>query len=69
MQQLGLSEIEKQRKRLNCREGLLIDFDYGTVLAGEQTASDEEETNSGEKQEECSQTSDLVHRKPSPTVS
>jgi serine/threonine protein kinase len=33
MEQLGLSEIEKLRKDLKCREGLLIDFDYGAVLA------------------------------------
>jgi hypothetical protein len=28
-ERLGLSDIEKLRKELNCREGLLIDFDYG----------------------------------------
>ena len=41
MQRLGLSEIEKLRKSLDCREGLLIDFDYGTSLTGEPTASEE----------------------------
>ena len=65
MCQLGLSEIEKQRKRLNCREGLLIDFDYGTTLAREQTALDEEGTNSGEKRGEDSQTPESGHPKPS----
>jgi serine/threonine protein kinase len=29
MEGLGLSDIEKLRKELKCREGLLIDFDYG----------------------------------------
>jgi hypothetical protein len=29
MERLGLSDIEKLRKELKCREGLLIDFDYG----------------------------------------
>ena len=47
MQDLGLSEIEKLRKQLNCREGLLIDFDYGAALVGEQL-----EMNSGEMQTE-----------------
>jgi hypothetical protein len=32
MDQLGLSEIEDLRNELNCREGLLIDFDYGDLL-------------------------------------
>lgn len=48
MQELGLSEIEEIRKRLNCREGLLIDFDYGAALNGQQTAS--EGTHREEKQ-------------------
>jgi serine/threonine protein kinase len=65
MEQLGLSEIEEIRKRLNCREGLLIDFDYASALAGEQTFLDEEETNSGETQREGSQSSDSSHFKPS----
>jgi serine/threonine protein kinase len=50
MEELGLSEIEKLRERLDCREGLLIDFDYGAALIGEQTTR--EGTNSGEKQKE-----------------
>jgi serine/threonine protein kinase len=29
---LGLSEIDKLRKQLGCREGLLIDFDYVSPL-------------------------------------
>jgi len=32
MEQLGLLEIETLRKELNCREGLLIDFDYAAEL-------------------------------------
>jgi hypothetical protein len=50
MQDLGLSEIEDLRKRLGCREGLLIDFDYATSLAGKPTSS--EGTNSEEKKRE-----------------
>jgi hypothetical protein len=33
MNLLGLSEIESLRNELKCREGLLIDFDYGAVLS------------------------------------
>ena len=29
---LGLTDIEKTRQKLNCREGLLIDFDYATGI-------------------------------------
>jgi len=32
MRQLGLTQIETQRGSFKCREGLLIDFDYGTEL-------------------------------------
>lgn len=32
MAQLGLSEIDVLRKKLGCREGLLIDFDYASSL-------------------------------------
>lgn len=32
MDELGLSEIESLRNSLNCREGLLIDFDYASSL-------------------------------------
>ena len=65
MQHLGLSEIEELRKRLNCRERLLIDFDYGAALAREQTASDEGKKNREGKQKEGSQISDSVRPKPS----
>jgi hypothetical protein len=58
VQQLGLTEINEQRKRLNCREGLLIDYDYGATLTREQTASDEEGRDGGEKQGEESQDHD-----------
>ena len=64
MQQFRLSEIEELRKRLKCREGLLIDFDYGAALAREQTASNEEETRN---EEEGSQASDSKFFKPSGT--
>ena len=33
MESLGLSDIEKLRKDLKCREGLLIDFDYGALIS------------------------------------
>ena len=32
MQELGLSEIETLREELGCREGLLIDYDYGGLI-------------------------------------
>ena len=32
MESLGLSDIVKLRQELSCREGLLIDFDYGASL-------------------------------------
>ena len=35
MDQLGLSDIEFLRNSLNCREGLLIDFDYASSLDAE----------------------------------
>jgi serine/threonine protein kinase len=41
MNRLGLSEVEELRKRLGCREGLLIDFDYAASLIGEPTTSEE----------------------------
>jgi len=37
MARLGLSDIEKLREELNCREGLLIDFDYGALISDETT--------------------------------
>ena len=48
MKELGLSEIEELRKQLGCREGLLIDYDYGLPqipqnLAKEATESQNEE--------------------------
>lgn len=48
MRELGLLEIEDLRKQLNCREGLLIDFDYGASLIEEQVVM-----NSGEMQTEA----------------
>jgi serine/threonine protein kinase len=39
MDDLELTQIEELRKELNCREGLLIDFDYGTQLQSEETES------------------------------
>lgn len=32
MQELGLSDIELLREELGCREGLLIDYDYGGLI-------------------------------------
>lgn len=37
METLGLSDIEKLREELKCREGLLIDFDYGAPISVETT--------------------------------
>ena len=47
MQKLGLSKIDELQKRLDCQEGLLIDFDYASSLTENPTASEqtsEEET-------------------------
>jgi serine/threonine protein kinase len=43
MMLLGLSEIEELREELRCREGLLIDFDYGAALADLETQMAEPE--------------------------
>jgi serine/threonine protein kinase len=37
MDELGLSQIEEFRVKLNCREGLLIDFDYASLLDPKKT--------------------------------
>ena len=39
MSGLGLSEIEDLQDRLNCRKGLLIDFDYASFLVPETTTT------------------------------
>lgn len=46
MDQLGLSDIESLRNSLNCREGLLIDFDYASSLNVE-TKTGKVETKTG----------------------
>ena len=33
MKDFGLDNIESLRKQIKCREGLLIDYDYASVLA------------------------------------
>ena len=42
MEKLGLSDIEQLQKKLNCREGLLIDFDYGALISDETTQVEQE---------------------------
>jgi hypothetical protein len=37
MEKMGLSEIEKLRVELGCREGLLIDYDYGGLISEPET--------------------------------
>ena len=37
MEELGLSEIESLRDSLGCRKGLLIDFDYASLLVEPET--------------------------------
>jgi serine/threonine protein kinase len=39
MNELGLSEIEELRTRYQCREGLLIDFDYAAPLNPSQVSA------------------------------
>jgi hypothetical protein len=43
MEALDLSEIEKLRNELKCREGLLIDFDYADFLVEPDTGESSEE--------------------------
>lgn len=38
VKELGLSEIDEIRRELNCREGLLIDFDYAAVIDVKKTS-------------------------------
>jgi len=38
---LGLQDVDQLRQELKCREGLLIDFDYATVLADLEAQIDE----------------------------
>jgi hypothetical protein len=64
---LGLSDVEKLRSQLKCREGLLIDFDYACEIKEDQSFSEEsnqgeesdqslsEETNQGEKLDQSSE--------------
>lgn len=55
MDELGLSEIEDVRKKLCCREGLLIDFDYASFLlqgeTGETEGGDQDESRGGSQGE------------------
>jgi serine/threonine protein kinase len=37
MDELGLSQIDDFRRQVNCREGLLIDFDYASLLDPKKT--------------------------------
>lgn len=39
MNKLGLSQIQELREELKCREGLLIDYDYGAPLEMDTNAS------------------------------
>jgi len=55
MERLGLSEIETLQKELNCREGLLIDFDYAAELGQpqeEMTSCPGDQEQEGEKVED-----------------
>jgi hypothetical protein len=42
MESLGLSDIEKLWKELNCQEGMLIDFDYRALISGKTTQVEQE---------------------------
>ena len=47
MKDFGLSDIEVLRKEIKSREGLLIDYDYATVLADMEAAMDTQKNPSG----------------------
>lgn len=48
MEDFGLSSIEDLRKKMKCREGLLIDYDYAIDMADLEEASKEETVVEGE---------------------
>ena len=50
MERLGLGEFEKQRHKLKCREGLVVDFNYGGELTQEPTQLHEEMTTDAEEE-------------------
>ena len=50
MNNLGLAEIEIQCHKLKCREGLLIDFDYGGKLAVAQSQEEMEQNQPKQEQ-------------------
>jgi hypothetical protein len=52
MSNLGLAEIEIQHHKFKCREGLLIDFDYGSELAVVQSQETEQNEEDSEEDEE-----------------
>jgi serine/threonine protein kinase len=52
MSNLGLAEIEIQRCKFRCREGLLIDFDYGSELAVAQSQKTERNEEDSKEDEE-----------------
>jgi serine/threonine protein kinase len=52
MSNLGLAEIEIQRRKFRCREGLLIDFDYGSELAVAQSQETEQNEEDSEEDKE-----------------
>jgi hypothetical protein len=68
MTSLGLSEIEELRNDLNCREGLLIDFDYAdwlVELASTENKVEEEldtgsDTGSGGEEPDCDGDSEVI---------
>jgi hypothetical protein len=52
MSNLGLAEIEIQHHKFRCREGLLIDFDYGSELAVVQSQEMEQNEEDSEEDKE-----------------
>lgn len=64
MTSLGLSEIEELRNDLNCREGLLIDFDYADWLvelaSTENKVEEESDTGSGGEEPDCNGDSEVI---------
>jgi serine/threonine protein kinase len=60
MHELDLSEIDSLRTSLGCREGLLIDFDYASLLLNRKTAqADASNVNRSPGENQCEGQSSL----------
>jgi hypothetical protein len=60
IERLGLTDLETQRHKLKCREGLLVDFDYGGELM-EQDKEEGKGSKGSEEDEEDEEESTIQH--------